>query len=167
MSRRKHYDRDKEPPELNITAFMNLMVVLVPFLLISAVFSQITILQLNLPSVAAMSKADKKKIRIEVVVRKNSIEIGDGRRLIKRIRNSDKGYNARQLSIVLLAIKKRYPNKKDATILLEPDIEYDVLVKLMDAIGTAEIIQGLDIQRIELFPQISIGDAPSSKRRKR
>lgn len=68
---------------------------------------------------------------------------------------------------MLLAIKKRYPQKKDATILLEPDIEYDVLVKLMDAIGTAEIIQGLDVQRIELFPQISIGDAPSSKRRKR
>lgn len=167
MARRRHYDRDKEPPELNITAFMNLMVVLVPFLLISAVFSQITILQLNLPSVAAMSQTDKKKTRVEVVVRKNSIEIGDGRRLIKRIRNTDKGYNAKQLSIVLLAIKKRYPQKKDATILLEPDIEYDVLVKLMDAIGTAEIIQGLDVQRIELFPQISIGDAPSSKRRKR
>ncbi len=167
MARRRHYDRDKEPPELNITAFMNLMVVLVPFLLISAVFSQITILQLNLPSVAAMSKADKKKIRVEVVVRKNSIEIGDGRRLIKRIRNTDKGYNAKQLSTVLLAIKKRVPEKKDATILLEPDIEYAVLVKLMDAIGTAEIIQGLDVQRIELFPQISIGDAPSRNRRKR
>lgn len=91
MARRRHYDRDKEPPELNITAFMNLMVVLVPFLLISAVFSQITILQLNLPSVAAMSQTDKKKTRVEVVVRKNSIEIGDGRRLIKRIRNTDKG----------------------------------------------------------------------------
>ena len=38
-----------ETPELNITAFMNLMVVLVPFLLISAVFSQLTILELNLP----------------------------------------------------------------------------------------------------------------------
>lgn len=167
MARRRHYDRDKEPPELNITAFMNLMVVLVPFLLISAVFSQITILQLNLPSVAAMSQTDKKKTRVEVVVRKNSIEIGDGRRLIKRVRNTDKGYNAKKLSIVLLAIKKRFPEKKDATILLEPDIEYAVLVKLMDAIGTAEIIQGLDVQRIELFPQISIGDAPSSKGRKR
>ncbi len=167
MARRKHYVRDKEPQELNITAFMNLMVVLVPFLLISAVFSQVTILQLNLPTSAALSEADKKKIRIEVVVREKSIEIGDGRRLIKRIRNTDKGYNVRQMSKVLLAIKKRYPTKKDAIILLEPEIKYDVLVKLMDAIGSAEVIQGLDVQRIELFPKISIGDAPSRKRRKR
>lgn len=167
MARRKHYGREKAPPELDITSFMNLMVVLVPFLLISAVFSQVTILQLNLPTSAASSEADKKKIRIEVVVRENSIEIGDGRRLIKRIRNTDKGYNVRQMSKVLLAIKKRYPTKRDAIILLEPEIKYDVLVRLMDAIGTAEVIQGLDVQRIELFPQISIGDAPSRKRRKR
>ncbi len=167
MARRKHHGRGKEPQELNITSFMNLMVVLVPFLLISAVFSQVTILQLNLPTGAASSAADKKKIRIEVVVRERSIEIGDGRRLIKRIRNTGEGYNVRELSRVLMAIKKRYPKKNDAIILLEPDIQYDVLVKLMDAIGTAEVIQGLDVQRIEMFPQISIGDAPSSRRRKR
>ena len=50
MSRhwRKHHRR--EAVELNITAFMNLMVILVPFLLITAVFSQVAILDLNLPS---------------------------------------------------------------------------------------------------------------------
>jgi biopolymer transport protein ExbD len=140
--------------------------VLVPFLLISAVFSQITILQLNLPSSAAASKANKKQIRIEVVVRSNRIEVGDGNRLIKRIRNTDEGYNVKALSNLLLAIKKKNPNKKDATILMEPSIEYDVLVRLMDAIGTAEVVQGLSVQRIELFPQISIGDAPSGKKRR-
>ena len=92
MAGRRHRDRDREPPELNITSFMNLMVVLVPFLLISAVFSQITILQLNLPSTAAASKANKKQIRIEVVVRQNRIEVGDGNKLIKRIRNNEEGY---------------------------------------------------------------------------
>ena len=167
MAGRKHYKKDREPPELNITSFMNLMVVLVPFLLISAVFSQITILQLNLPSTAAASKANKKQIRIEVVVRQNRIEVGDGNKLIKRIRNNEEGYNVRALSKVLLAIKKRYPSKKDATILLDPEIEYDVLVKLMDAIGTAEVIQGLSVQKLELFPQISIGDAPSGGKRRR
>jgi biopolymer transport protein ExbD len=169
MARRKHHGRDKEPPELNITSFMNLMVVLVPFLLISAVFSQITILQLNLPNIAASSKEDKKKIRIEVVVRKDRIEIGDGNKLIKRIRNNEEGYQVRELSRILLAIKKKYLQKKDATILLEPDIEYDVLVKLMDAVGSAEVVQGLAVQHVELFPHISIGDAPvrSGRRRRR
>ena len=45
--------------DLNITAFMNLMVVLVPFLLITAVFSQVSILNLNLPGTGAPpTKAD-------------------------------------------------------------------------------------------------------------
>ena len=43
---RRHND---DTAELNITAFMNLMVILVPFLLITAVFSRLAILELNLP----------------------------------------------------------------------------------------------------------------------
>ena len=35
--------------ELNITAFMNLMVILVPFLLITAVFSRLAVIELYLP----------------------------------------------------------------------------------------------------------------------
>jgi biopolymer transport protein ExbD len=41
--------RNVDTAELNITAFMNLMVILVPFLLITAVFSRLAILELNLP----------------------------------------------------------------------------------------------------------------------
>ena len=46
--------------ELNITAFMNLMVILVPFLLITAVFSRITVLELNLPALNAKSEQQEK-----------------------------------------------------------------------------------------------------------
>ena len=53
MAKRKHYRRgDKEPAELEITTFLNLMVVLIPFLLLTAVFTKITIQELNLPTQA-------------------------------------------------------------------------------------------------------------------
>ncbi|WP_455199249.1 ExbD/TolR family protein, partial [Kaarinaea lacus] len=74
MSVRKRVRRaHRETPELNITAFMNLMVVLVPFLLISAVFSQMTILDLNLPSdnQPNQNKNQKKELNFEVIVRKD------------------------------------------------------------------------------------------------
>jgi len=59
MPRKHHYRQSgKAPPELEITTFLNLMVVLVPFLLITAVFSRITILQLKLPE-GAGGAADK------------------------------------------------------------------------------------------------------------
>lgn len=160
------FHRQKEPPELNITAFLNLMVVLVPFLLITAVFSQITILQLNIPKAGSANDSNKKDLQIEVVVRENSVEVGDGRKIIKRIKNNDKGYDIRKLSKTLLAIKNNYPDKRNATILLEPEIEYGILVKMMDAVGGAEVVQAASVVNVELFPEISIGDAFMGKAKK-
>jgi biopolymer transport protein ExbD len=154
--------KSKEPPELNITTFLNLMVVLVPFLLITAVFSRITILELNLPAGAA-NQPDKPKLSIEVTVRAKGIEIGNGRSVVARIpKNGEGEYDLKQLSVFLLKIKNGNPDKTDATILMEPDIEYNFLVGVMDAVRVAEIAQGeeAEVQKIALFPDISIGDAP-------
>ena len=54
MARRHHYKRRTKggAHEIDVTTFLNLMVVLVPFLLITAVFSRLTIVELNLPSSA-------------------------------------------------------------------------------------------------------------------
>ena len=162
--RRHHYKRyDREPPELNITSFLNLMVVLVPFLLITAVFSRITILELNLPTGAGdASKANKPKLTVEVIVRDKGLEIGNGKTVIARFPKVDDQYDVRTLSEYLIKIKSKYLDKKDATVLMEPEIEYTNLVKIMDAVRIAEVVQGdnPEPQEIELFPSISIGDAP-------
>ena len=84
MARRHHYRRPKkEPPELNITTFLNLMVVLVPFLLITAVFSRITIMELSLPT-GEGSSDNKQKLSIEVIVRQKGLEIGNGKQVLAR-----------------------------------------------------------------------------------
>ena len=170
MARRKHHYRRRsgEPPELNITAFLNLMVVLVPFLLITAVFSRITILQLNLPQGASSSSEDAPEFEVEVIVREDALEIGDGQQVIHRIGNRDgeqqgqAGYDFQGLSEVLLEIKKNYPEKRKATVLIEPEIRYETVVAVMDATRQAEVAQLGGVERVELFPQVSIGDAPGS-----
>lgn len=139
------------------------MVVLVPFLLITAVFSQITVLQLNLPGAGAANNPNRKTFEVEVVVRRNRMDLNDGNRLIKRFENRDGEYDVRGLSKTLIAVKQKYPDKRNATILLEPDIEYDVLVRIMDGVGSAEVVQGLSVEKVQLFPEISIGDAPGGK----
>jgi biopolymer transport protein ExbD len=164
MARRHHYKRyAKEPPELNITTFLNLMVVLVPFLLITAVFSRITILELNLPTGAGdASKANKPNMSVEVIVRDKGLEIGNGKTVLVRFPKENDQYDLQTLSEYLLKVKAKYLNKKDAIVLMEPDIEYENLVAVMDAVRIAEVVQGDDPepQEIELFPNISIGDAP-------
>jgi biopolymer transport protein ExbD len=164
MARGHHYKRPrKEPPELNITTFLNLMVVLVPFLLITAVFSRITIMELNLPTGQDASAGDNKpQFAVEVVVREKGLEISNGKVVIARFPKVDDKYDLHTLSEYLLKIKAEYIDKTDATVLMEPDIDYNTLIVVMDAVRTAEVTQGdnPEKQEIELFPNISIGDAP-------
>jgi biopolymer transport protein ExbD len=153
---------NEETAELNITAFMNLMVILVPFLLMTAVFSRLAILELNLPG-SSSEPANQQNLtfQLEVTVRKDQIEVGDrnqGRFGVYK--NSEDGYDFDALSEKLSEIKKRYPEKTDVAILLESDIAYDTLVQVMDRVRIAQRIEDGAIVRSDLFPDISIGDAP-------
>lgn len=164
MSRRHSAKRGSEQVELDITTFLNLMVVLIPFLLVTAVFSRITIQELNLPEAAAGGNTpDKPLVTIEVIVRKDKVQISDGKSITDTIPKREDGkYDIKSLSEKLLALKGRYEEKQDATILAEPDIEYEDLIHVMDAIKVAEVKQeGIEeLQKVILFPQLSLGDAP-------
>jgi biopolymer transport protein ExbD len=159
-SRRK---RRGEVEELNVTAFMNLMVVLVPFLLITAVFSRLTILQLNLPGDAAATTELEPTLNIEVIVRKDQLQIADrGTGLLKALPNGAAGMDVAGLTGYLQLIKQKYPDKTDATVLLEPDTSYDVVVQVMDAVRAVTVQQDGKWMQAELFPDISVGDAPDA-----
>ena len=155
--------RNTETAELNITAFMNLMVILVPFLLITAVFSRLAILELNLPgSSSEVTDPQDQTFQLEVIVRKDKIEIGDRNQGLLGVypNSAEEGYDYDALSEKLSQLKDRYPEKTDASILLEPDIEYNTLVQVMDRVRVEEEIEEESVVRNDLFPDISIGDAP-------
>lgn len=164
MSVRKRVRRaHRETPELNITAFMNLMVVLVPFLLISAVFSQMTILDLNLPSDnnPQQNKNQKKELNFEVIVRKDSLTVADTLGgVIKKFENKNGKHDFEALSGLLKQIKSKFPDKKNITILLEPKIDYELLVNAMDTVRVVTVFDSGSAVKKELFPLIAIGDAP-------
>ena len=159
---RKGGRRIIETAELNITAFMNLMVILVPFLLITAVFSRLAILELNLPA-SSTEPAEPQELtfQLEVIVRTDKIEVGDRNvGALGVYPNTQAGYDYESLSTKLTEIKDRYPEKTDAAILLESEIAYDTLVQVMDRVRIAELVEDDGVRRRNLFPDISIGDAP-------
>ena len=156
--------RNTETAELNITAFMNLMVILVPFLLITAVFSRLAVLELNLPG-SSNEPVDPQEqtFQLEVIVRQDKIEVGDRNQgLLGIYPNGVEGYDYEALADKLAELKERYPTKTEASILLEQDIAYDTLVQVMDTVRVAQDIdeENQQIIRSDLFPDISIGDAP-------
>lgn len=154
--------RREETSGLDVTTFMNLMVVLVPFLLISAVFSRVTIMELNVPTSAGKAALNAPNFAIEVIVRKKGFEIANGSSVEAAIPKKDGHYDMQMLHEMLARLKARYPAKDDATVLMEPDIEYDYLIQAMDAVRGAEVrAEGsAEVKKIVLFPNISIGDAP-------
>ena len=162
--RRSRSHRNRHAVELNITAFMNLMVILVPFLLITAVFSQVAILELNLPTSSAESEeSPTPELHLEIVVREASIDVGDrATGVLTRIDNTADGYDLVELRDYLEQVKRVFPDKIDATLLLEPDISYQVLVDVMDTVRVYERRdpERQTVAKLELFPEIAIGDAP-------
>jgi biopolymer transport protein ExbD len=155
-----------DPAELNITAFLNLMVILVPFLLITAVFSRMTILELNIPPASENDQPDqqKKEFQLVVTIRKDSIDVGDTLGgLIKHIEKKDDEYDLKALSELLKQIKIRFPEKTNANILAEPSVSYDTLIHVMDTMRTGEQVQAGSLVKVELFPDVALGDAPPAE----
>ena len=152
----------KQHAHLEITAFINLIVVLVPFLLSTAVFTRLSVLDVSLP--AQNSGVEQLKVddlKLEIVIRPESLEVGDRiGGLIARIPNAGANHDVKALTMLMTQIKTRFPDKTDATLLAEPATPYDTLVQVMDATRESQTVQGNKTLRAELFPNISIGDAP-------
>jgi biopolymer transport protein ExbD len=146
---------------LNLTPMMDILTVLVVFLLITAVFMSVTIEELSVPT-AAGGMGGQPNFAIEVIVRKAGLEIANGRSVEATIPKKDDKYDIEQLSKMLIRLKSQYPQKEDATVLMEPDIKYDYLIEVMDALREADVrAEGsAKVEKIVLFPKIALGDAP-------
>lgn len=147
--------------DLDVTAFINLMVVLVSFFLSSVTYFQFSSLELNIPPASTGAANEKAPLELEVIIRHDALEVNNRNGgLIRRIDKRGGAYDYKALGEVLKGLKADYPQKLDAAILSETDIPYDVLVKTMDAVRSYPIAGGKKVSYAELFPELSIGDAP-------
>lgn len=186
----------KQEAELDITSFMNLMIILVPVLLMSMVFSHVTVLDLKLPDMVSSDNPqdDKKNQKLELVIHDDYIDVNypAGIRL-KRIGKTlvptkapakksagDEGgvddanaepvkdYDYTLLSNVLQEIKRQLNDKsiekKDILILSQVDTDYQTLVSVMDTVRSFKAVVAASAVDAELFPEISLGDAPVSEK---
>jgi len=160
--------RKIEGTELQLTAFINPMVVLVTFLLVNVAFSHASVLDLRLPGPAAGSASaptPAEKLMLEVTVRQGSIEIGDRNRgSIAKIPNVGDAPDLARLSAELIALKTQYPDETEASVLLDPDVSYDRLVQIMDIVRAQPMPAIFGEPPPELFPRIAIGDAAALAR---
>jgi biopolymer transport protein ExbD len=161
--RLRRHSQKRNEAELSVTPFMNLMVILVPFLLIMLVFAKITVLELHLPAASNQVEPDRTRLVLEVIVKEEYLIVQDKNGSFQRykIEKTEEGYDVSLLSKTLQSLKSKHPDNVAASILLEPDIGYESLVTVMDAVRAIDIEDDKgNFTRAELFPEISLGDAP-------
>ena len=171
--------RERKPAELLLVPMIDIFTVLVTFLLMTAVFSRIAIMQIDLPS-SAPAKPEEPKFRLEVIVRQDGFELSDGKQLIASIPKVNGAYDLNGLNQHALAAKREHPTAEDASVLSEPRVPYDGLIQAMDAIRSAELpaadplVAGAvpaaptgvagstapQTVKVALFTNIALGDAP-------
>jgi biopolymer transport protein ExbD len=174
----------RKEAELDITAFMNLMIVLVPVLLLGMVFSQITVLDIKLPDGAMGDASDSpEKKQIELLIRADALLVNYPRGiLLKRIpqkaieveptesaeaetvEGEQLVHDFKMLSLVLQEVKRQLREQgienRRITILSEPSTTYQSIVSAMDTVRSYKAVVAVSVVDAELFPEVSFGDAP-------
>ena len=163
--KRKRHPRGVEA-ELDITAFMNLMIVLVPILLLGMVFSRITVVDVMLPAGASGEHSGDDAQQVELVIRQDSMRLDFPRGIVlKHIPMTESGeYDFELLSLVLQEVKRQLrekgAEKRAITILSEPEVDYQTIVYAMDTVRSFKALVAASVVDAALFPEISFGDAP-------
>jgi biopolymer transport protein ExbD len=156
---------------VDVTAFLSLMVILVPFLLVTAVFSRTTILEVQPVSGEADQMSVPDPLQLQVIVRQAVIEVSYLGQLdqqqTKQIDRSVEDKALASLATLAAELKARHPQSLEATVLLEPQISYDVLVQVLDVLRVKLQRHEDDVEQMELFPLIALGPVPAAEPRMR
>jgi biopolymer transport protein ExbD len=140
--------------DLNIAPLLSLFVALIPMLLLTAIFQQVGIINLYLPTLEEALLQDDASdpsgdFTLAVTVTSKKISLMKDREVLLT-EGIENGLNLEGLSVGLVALKDEFPDKRDAVLLLDGDILYETIIDIMDAVR----IRG----DRELFPDISLAD---------
>jgi len=152
MSIRRHRRRETDV-DLDLTPFMNLMVIMIPSLLINAVFTQVSVLNVDQPGDAAPTSAASAKptLTLDIAIYPDKFVINNrGQAIIATLQ----GHDFAQLNTQLIALKRQYPAVTAATLRIDPTVKYQDIISTLDAV---RIVQSNDTGRsYALFPEVQL-----------
>jgi biopolymer transport protein ExbD len=173
MLAKRHKRIPKSDADLDITSFMNLMIVLVPVLLMMMVFSRITVVELSLPGLASLSEEQSIEQQVlEVKVTSSGLDIyfpqGYLVTQVPMLAAQDDMPAQHDFSALQTALKQvkqtllaEGVDKKDITLLMQQDTDYQTIISLIDATRSYKDVLAASVVDAELFPDVSLADAPA------
>ena len=118
--------------DLDIMPLMNLFVALIPMLLISAVFLNVTVIEMNGPGEnAAAATPDDAPLNLAVTISADHYVV-TGRRLKQAVIDRSAGDPATALGGALAAVVATHPDNRDVMIVSSATTRYDDIIAVMD-----------------------------------
>lgn len=171
MARKKAVIEDME--EINIMPLMNIIMLLIPFLIMSTEFIKIGVINVSAPklnnSTSTQSEPPKPKKKLlnltisvtrkgfRLLTRGNQIPEGcditpaalqANDKTKPTIAKAGGKYNLISLKKCLVKIKKEFPDEKRVIIMAEPEIKYETIIRVMDS--SREKVKA----KADLFPEV-------------
>ena len=160
MSIRKRRRHRESNVELDLTAFMNLMVIMIPSLLVNAVFTQVNVLNVDQPGDGAPQSVQapiKPTLTLDVEVFPDKFVVTNrGQGQLAEIA----GHDYAQLNKALIEIKGKYPTVSSATLRIDDTVKYQEIIYTIDAI---RVVQSAHTgNSYALFPNVQLAGVEGS-----
>lgn len=132
--------------EVNLVPFIDLMSVCIIFLLVTAVWTQVSMIELGSSVYGKdtgqmQNPTEKKDFELELKVKKTGFYLKMGAQRMNLPMLDDGKYDIKGLFDQLSAIKEKYPEKNNAIIALEEDLKYENMISGMDVLLNAGFAQ--------------------------
>lgn len=132
MSRRRRSARAVVQEDLEILPLMNLFVVLIPMLLLSAVFLEMSVIHVGLPSDEAPQKPAEERLGLAVLIGDEAWVV-KGRKLAPQVILREGEDADARLRAALADVSERFPEDHDVVVRSGPRTRYEDIVQVMDA----------------------------------
>ncbi|MDZ7721583.1 MAG: biopolymer transporter ExbD [candidate division KSB1 bacterium] len=124
--------------DVNLTAVMNIFLILIPFLLLTATFVRIAVLELSLPNLdrsgeaRATSRPAQPAVLNILLIHPDHLQIKSPDLKFDPIPQKNGSYVWSELRMQLDQVKEKYPDIDDFIISPEDNIEYHIIITVMD-----------------------------------
>lgn len=131
MKRKRSELRERLDGDLEILPMMNLFVVLIPMLLLSAVFLELSVIRMTLPSDEAAESKQQETLGLSIAI-EEARWVVKGRALESLVVSRQSEDAVERLRGALAEITGQFPDNRDVVIVSTPRTRYDDIVKVMD-----------------------------------
>ena len=166
------------PADVDLTPIMSLFIILVPLLLVAAVFEQLAALKVHLPAASTIVEDDQPIKQATGIVELRLLITDKGLGVRATLSHDDSGkemetykdiqyeipikddqYDVEKMQRILIDLKRQYPRHEDIVFIIDDIVAYDVIVQVMDACKEEIFLEAGQRKEKLLFPAIALSDA--------